>query len=152
MLTSLHSFNKYKGWLDMPFINIDSDLAEELLDDRSILLDLLKKELINPKEHDLLMAVIDLKEGDDTARERIKKMCSEHFSDEVEKSVQRLEKFATSEQKRVSWVLFSRTNQFIRYEQANPFEDYYPREASVLLVDTFETLVPDARLDADEEE
>ncbi|MFW9990649.1 MAG: hypothetical protein ACFFD4_01190 [Candidatus Odinarchaeota archaeon] len=135
-----------------PFLNIDSTMAEKFLEQRSLLLELLKKDVINPQEYDLLMAVIDLKEGDDSARERIREICTKNFGEEADKAVERLERFATSEQKQVSWVLFSRTNQFIRYEQAKPFDNYYPRQTSVLLVDTFETLVPDVQLDSNKED
>ncbi len=122
-----------------------------ILDDRSLLLELLKKEVINPKEYDLLKAAIDLKEGDEEANERIRAICTANFGEESEKAVAQLTKYATSERKRVSWVLFSRTNQFIRYEQKKPFENYYPKETTVLIVDTFETLVPEVKLDNNNE-
>jgi len=131
----------------VPFINIDANQAQMILEDRSLLLELLKKEIINPKEYDLLIAAIKLKEGDEGANEQIRAICTENFGEEAERAIEQLTKYATSERKQVSWVLFSRTNQFIRYEQKKPFENYYPKETTVLIVDTFETLVPEVKID-----
>ncbi|UCG90380.1 MAG: hypothetical protein JSU57_01220, partial [Candidatus Heimdallarchaeota archaeon] len=51
-----------------------------------------------------------------------------------EEAFEKLARFAKSRNKRVPWVIFSRTFQSIQYDDRNPMEDYNPRVSEVLTI------------------
>ncbi len=119
----------------MPFINITFTEAKLSLQDSSITVELLKKQKINPKEADLLRkihmysqkrSIEDLK--------KIKDLCEQYFPSNPEEAFQKIKQFVESKNKRVSWVIFSRTFQSIAYDDRNPLDDYNPRVSEVLTV------------------
>ncbi len=126
----------------MPFINVDVGAATKALSSPEIIDDFLREGLINPREADLLRAVSRLFQGDMSAKAIIEQTCAKHFGKEADRALDRLIKFATSDAKRVSWVLFSRTTQFIPYETRSCLEAYQPRERDILVIKTREIYTP----------
>ena len=61
------------------------------------------------------------------AKDQLKQFCEEYFEEEAERSLNRLINFAKTKHN-VAWVLFSRTCQFIPWEEKNPLEGYIPRK------------------------
>ncbi len=119
----------------MPFINITFTEAKLSLQDSSITVELLKKQKINPKEADLLRkihmysqkrSIEDLK--------KIKDLCEQYFPSNPEEAFQKIKQFVESKNKRVSWVIFSRTFQSVAYDDRNPLDDYIPRVSEVLTI------------------
>ncbi|UCE12521.1 MAG: hypothetical protein JSV04_10030, partial [Candidatus Heimdallarchaeota archaeon] len=64
----------------------------------------------------------------------IQTLCDQTFGNQGEEAFQRLSHFVKSKNKRVSWVIFSRTFQYIPYDDRNPLEDYIPRVSEVLTI------------------
>jgi hypothetical protein len=128
----------------MPFIDIGFETAALILSDRSgsILRELLQSEKINPLEAELLQNVVSLhlQENQEEAEIRIKEILEETAGEEAERAFNRLQKFATSLERRVSWVLFSRTIQFLPFEKDNPLEGYQPQSVEIIKVITSERL------------
>ncbi|MFX0114684.1 MAG: hypothetical protein ACFFB3_09055 [Candidatus Hodarchaeota archaeon] len=128
----------------MPFIDIGFETALTILSDRSgsILRELLQSEKINPLEAELLQNVVSLhlQENQEKAEIRIKEILEETAGEEAERAFSRLQKFATSLERRVSWVLFSRTIQFLPFEKSNPLEGYQPQSVEIIKIITSERL------------
>ena len=118
----------------MPFINITYVEAKLSLDDASIIVELLKNKKINPKEANLLrkINVYSLKRDIEDLK-KVKDLCTEYFPSNSDEAFQKIKQFAESENKRVSWVIFSRTFQSVAYDDRNPLDDYYPRVSEVLV-------------------
>jgi len=121
----------------MPFINININLATKLLDDNEevTLLNLLKEGKINPKEFDVLKALRDFAQAQETNQEEfilpLQALCNKYFEKDAQRSFDLLIKFARKRQN-VSWVLFSRSQQFIPYTESNPLEGYLPRKNEIM--------------------
>ena len=119
----------------MPFINITFTEAKYLLDDSSIIVELMKEGKINPKEADLLKKIhiySQLQGTDDL--QKVKDLCKQYFPNNHEEAIQKIIQFVKSNNKRVSWVIFSRTFQSIAYDDRNPLDDYTPRVSDVLTI------------------
>ena len=117
----------------MPFINITFTDAKLSLNDTSIISDLLKKQKINPKEADLLRKIHDYSQN--RTKDNIQKLedlCIQYFPSNSGEALQKIKQFIDSNNKRVPWVIFSRTFQFIEYDSRNPLDDYSPRVSEVL--------------------
>jgi len=119
----------------MPFINITFTEAKLSLNNSSLIVELLKKQKINPKEANLLRkihmysnkrSIEDLK--------KVKNLCEQYFPSNHEEAFQKVKQFVESKNKRVSWVIFSRTFQSIAYDARNPLDDYNPRVSEVLTI------------------
>ena len=119
----------------MPFININIAIATKLLDDNEALEDLLKTGQINPREYDVLSLLHNFAQAKEDEKETIKKeledICTKSFEKDTQRSFDLLVKFAEKRQN-VSWVLFSRSQQFIRYTEKNPLEGYMPRKNEII--------------------
>lgn len=119
----------------MPFINIAFTEAKSCLKNRNRIVDLLKDKKINPKEADLfeqLFIYSENKNGENLRK--IEAFCIKHFPKGPEDAYQKLKRFVESENKRVSWVIFSRTFQSIPYDDRNPLDDYIPRISDILII------------------
>ncbi|MFW9915820.1 MAG: hypothetical protein ACFFGZ_09455 [Candidatus Thorarchaeota archaeon] len=129
----------------MPFIDIGYETATLILSDTtgSILRELLQSEKINPTEAELLQNLVSLHRGEqqEEAKKRIKEVLEKHTEEEADRAFDRLVKFATSPEKRVSWVLFSRTIQLLPFEKDSPLEGYQPQSVEIIKVVTSEQLV-----------
>jgi intergrase/recombinase len=126
----------------MPFININIHVATKLLDDVNLLHDLLKEGKINPPEFDVLKTLAEYSQAQESNQEEIQlhlqALCNKYFKKESKRAFDLLIKFAQKRQN-VSWVLFSRTQQFIHYTESNPLEGYLPRKNEIMKsVITFE--------------
>lgn len=119
----------------MPFINISFAEASQTLQDQSVIVQLLKEKKINPKEANLL-EILGLYSRNRTPEllNEIQTLCEQWFGNEGEEAFQRLSRFVKSQNKRVSWVIFSRSFQSIEYDDRNPLEDYSPRVSEVLTI------------------
>ncbi|MFX1513744.1 MAG: hypothetical protein ACFFCQ_14265 [Promethearchaeota archaeon] len=126
----------------MPFINLNVRDAIEALNSPIIIDTFLRKGLINPREADLLRALAHLSEGKKDSQDIIEQTCNKYFGKEAKRALDRLIKFATTDSKRVNWVLFSRTTQFIPYETRSCLEGYQPRERDILIIKSKEIYVP----------
>ena len=119
----------------MPFISITFGEASHVLKDTSIITQLVKEKRINPREADLLDILSRYaRNRNPELLTEIKDFCDEYFGDEGDQAFQRLSRFVKSENKRVSWVIFSRTFQGIEFDDRNPLEDYTPRLSEVLTI------------------
>ena len=118
----------------MPFINLDYYSAKEAVEQQKPLLlqEFLQVGTINPREFEILQHIsvlvnainISVDLANET-KEYLKEVCKQYF-DEPEKAYNSLVTFA-EKRTNVSWVLFSRTWQFIPYSEINPLEGYLPR-------------------------
>ncbi|MFX0015772.1 MAG: hypothetical protein ACFFB2_01145 [Promethearchaeota archaeon] len=119
----------------MPFINISFAEANQTLQDPSFIYQLLKEKKINPKEANLLekLGLYSRSRVPEVLNE-INILCNQYFGIKGEDAFQRLSRFSKSQNKRVSWVIFSRTFQSIKYDDRNPLEDYNPRVSEVLTI------------------
>jgi hypothetical protein len=119
----------------MPFININIVVATKILDEIETLEELLKTGQINPKEFDILKLLHDYSQASDDSKEEIKnslqKICIISFEKDAQRSFELLIKFAEKRQN-VSWVLFSRSQQYIKYTEKNPLEGYLPRKNEII--------------------
>ena len=119
----------------MPFININIGIAIKLLDDSNTLNDLLKEGKINPKEFDLLLLLNKLTQSNSEEKDIIKNTlrgeCFKSFEKDAQRSFDLLVKFVENKQT-VSWVLFSRSQQYIHYSEKNPLEGYLPRKNEII--------------------
>ena len=119
----------------MPFINININVATQLLDDQHTLDNLLKEGKINPPEYDVLKTLRTFSQSQETNQEEIQlqlqALCNKYFEKEAKRAFDLLIKFAQKRQN-VSWVLFSRSQQFIHYTETNPLEGYLPRKNEIL--------------------
>lgn len=119
----------------MPFINITFGEASQSIQDPSFIVQLLKEKKINPKEADLLEKLgLYSRNSTPELLTEIQKLCEQSFGNEGKEAFQRLSHFVKSNNKRVSWVIFSRTFQSITYDDRNPLEDYNPRISEVLII------------------
>jgi len=120
----------------MPFINISFAEARQTLENASFITLLLKEKKINPKEGDLLelLSLYNQNKSPELLSD-IKNFCEEMFENWKE-AFDKLSRFVKSENKRVAWVLFSRTFQSIPYDDRNPLEDYSPRVSDVLTINS----------------
>ncbi|MHA2225523.1 MAG: hypothetical protein ACXAC8_09990 [Candidatus Hodarchaeales archaeon] len=119
----------------MPFISITFGEASHVLKDTSLITQLVKEKRINPREADLLDLLCRYaRNRNPEMLTEIKDFCDKYFGDEGDKAFQRLSRFVKSENKRVSWVIFSRTFQRIEFDERNPLEDYTPRLSEVLTI------------------
>ena len=120
----------------MPFINISFTEALQTLENASLITRLLKERRINPKEGDLLELLHNFNANQSSEKlEDIRIFCDQFF-DNGEEAFDKISRFAKSENKRVAWVLFSRTFQSISYDDKNPLEDYNPRISDVLIINS----------------
>jgi len=119
----------------VPFINISFAEATQTLQDPSFIVQLLKEKKINPKEASLLekLGLYSRNRLPEVLNE-IRVLCEQSFGVKAEDAFQRLSRFVKSQDKRVSWVIFSRTFQSIQYDDRNPLEDYNPRVSEVLTI------------------
>lgn len=119
----------------MPFININITVATKLLDDIEALDELLKQGQINPLEYDVLLLLQKYAQaGDDTkedAKKNLENACQKYFEKDTQRSFELLIKFAEKRQN-VSWVLFSRSQQYVKYTEKNPLEGYLPRKNEII--------------------
>lgn len=124
----------YKG-TPMPFININISVATKLLDDEQTLEELLKQGQINPKEFDVLLFLHKYANAEESNKENSKQelenICKKYFEKDTQRSCDLLVKFAEKRQN-VSWVLFSRSQQYIKYSETNPLEGYVPRKNEII--------------------
>lgn len=131
----------------MPFINLDIHTAREILEENgfNLLERLLRNGKINPHEFDVLVALREYSNvGDEQgkkneAKNTLEDICKLHFPKEAQRAIKLLMKFSGS-RRNVSWVLFSRTIQFIPFEEKNPLEGYKPKLNDILKTQIFETL------------
>ena len=119
----------------MPFININIAVATKLLDDTETLEELLKSGQINPREYDVLVLLNKFAQTEEAEKEEVKKeledICIKSFEKDTQRSFDLLVKFAEKRQN-VSWVLFSRSQQYIKYTEKNPLEGYMPRKNEII--------------------
>ena len=119
----------------MPFINITFTEAKSILDNAAIIIELLKNKKINPKEADLLRKIHEYSQKRNSENlEKIKELCEQYFNSNFDEAFQKVKQFVESTNKRVSWVIFSRTFQSIAYDDRNPLDDYNPRVSEVLTI------------------
>ncbi|MHA1513097.1 MAG: hypothetical protein ACTSRJ_03430 [Candidatus Hodarchaeales archaeon] len=119
----------------MPFINITFADAKLSLNDTSIIVELLKKQIINPKEANLLRKIhIFSQKRSIEDLKKVKDLCEQYFPSNPEEAFQKIKQFVESKNKRVSWVIFSRTFQSVAYDDRNPLDDYIPRVSEVLTI------------------
>lgn len=119
----------------MPFINISFAEASQSLQDPSLIVELLKEKKINPKESNLLEKLgLFSRNRSPGILDEIRVLCEQSFGIKGEDAFEKLSRFAKSQNKRVSWVIFSRTFQSIQYDDRNPLEDYNPRVSEVLII------------------
>ena len=119
----------------MPFINITFGEASQSIQDPSFIVQLLKENKINPKEADLLEKLgLYSRTSTPELLAEIQKLCEQSFGSEGKEAFQRLSHFVKSTNKRVSWVIFSRTFQSIPYDDRNPLDDYAPRVSDILVI------------------
>jgi hypothetical protein len=118
----------------VPFINISFAEASLTLQEQSVIVQLLKEKKINPKEASLLGKLgLYYRNRTPELLNEIQALCEQWFK-EGEEAFQRLSHFVKSQNKRVSWVIFSRSFQSIQYDDRNPLEDYSPRVSEVLTI------------------
>ena len=119
----------------MPFINLDYYSAKEAVEQQKpiLLKEFLQEGIINPREFEILqyisVLVNAIKISTDLAnktKEHLRDICEQYFN-EPEKAYNSLVIFA-EKRTNVSWVLFSRTWQFIPYSEINPLEGYLPQK------------------------
>ncbi|MHA1236364.1 MAG: hypothetical protein ACTSR4_03990 [Candidatus Hodarchaeales archaeon] len=119
----------------MPFINITFADAKLSLNDTSIIVELLKKQIINPKEANLLRKIhIFSQKRSIEDLKKVEDLCEQYFPSSPEEAFQKIKQFVESKNKRVSWVIFSRTFQSVAYDDRNPLDDYIPRVSEVLTI------------------
>jgi hypothetical protein len=119
----------------VPFINITFAEATQTLQDPSFIVQLLKEKKINPKEANLLEKLgLYSRNRLPEVLEEIRTLCEQSFGVKAEDAFQGLSRFIKSQNKRVSWVIFSRTFQSIHYDDRDPLEDYIPRVSEVLTI------------------
>ncbi|WP_455142996.1 hypothetical protein [Candidatus Hodarchaeum mangrovi] len=119
----------------MPFINISFAEAKNSLEDSNIILELLKSKKINPKEGDLLerLGEYSRNQSEEIIND-IKEMCYLYFGEDGKDAFEKLSRFIESENKRVSWVIFSRHYQSVKYDYSDPLASYTPRITEVLTI------------------
>ncbi|PWI48379.1 hypothetical protein CEE45_07230 [Candidatus Heimdallarchaeota archaeon B3_Heim] len=119
----------------MPFINVTFAEAKNSLTNRSLIVEMLKEKKINPKEADLLESMhLYAQDQEKTSLQKVKDLSIKYFQDEPEDAYQKIKRFVTSDNKRVAWVIFSRTFQEIPYDDKDPLDDYTPRVSEVLII------------------
>jgi hypothetical protein len=119
----------------VPFINLNFSEANQTLQNPSFIVQLLKEKKINPKEANLLEKLgLYSRNRLPEVLEEIRTICEQSFGIKAEDAFQGLSRFIKSQNKRVSWVIFSRTFQLIQYDDRNPLEDYVPRVSEVLTI------------------
>ncbi len=120
----------------MPFINLSFTEARQTLENASLITQLLKEKKINPKEGDFLELLNQYNQNRTPELfSEIKSFCTQAF-DDAEEAIEKILRFINSQNKRVAWVLFSRTFQSISYDDRNPLEDYSPRVSEVLTINS----------------
>ena len=106
------------------------------MENASLITRLLKERRINPKEGDLFELLHKFNENQSSEKlADIRTFCDQFF-DNGEEAFDKISRFVKSENKRVAWVLFSRTFQSISYDDKNPLEDYNPRISDVLIINS----------------
>ena len=129
----------------MPFIDIGFEKAQDILLDTtgSLVKELIQSQKLNPLEGELLenVALLHRQKNQEEAERRIREILEEKVGEEAKRAYERLQRFATHNEKRVSWVLFSRTIQFLPFEMSNPLEGYQQRSVEIVKVQTIERLV-----------
>lgn len=130
----------------MPFINLDIHTARDLLEDdgQFVLEKLLRNGIINPHEYDLLISLREFSKKEDheekiIAKEKLNELCTTYFPKDAARAMKLLTKF-TASRRNVSWVLFSRTIQFIPFKDTNPLEGYKPKLNEIIKTRIFEKL------------
>ncbi len=119
----------------MPFINITFAEAKDSLTNKSTIVELLKAKKINPKEADLLEYLhLYAQNNEETSLKKVKDLCHQYFTQDPDDAYQKINRFVTSDNKRVAWVIFSRTFQQIPYDDKDPLDDYTPRVSEVLII------------------
>ncbi len=119
----------------MPFINVTFAEAKNSLTNRTLIVEMLKEKKINPKEADLLESMhLYAQDPEKTSLQKVNDLCIQYFQDDPEDAYQKIKRFVTSDNKRVAWVIFSRTFQEIPYDDKDPLDDYTPRVSEVLII------------------
>ena len=118
----------------MPFINLSFTEAKQSLENLSLITQLLKEKKINPKEGDFLELLNRYTKNNTPENlSEVRTFCESVF-DQPDEAFEKISRFLISQNKRVAWVLFSRTFQSISYDNKNPLEDYNPRVSDVLTI------------------
>ena len=65
---------------------------------------------------------------------KVREQINQYFLNDPDDAYQKLFRFVTSDNKRVAWVIFSRTFQKIPYDDRDPLDDYTPRVSEVLTI------------------
>lgn len=103
--------------------------------ERAVIVELLKSKKINPKEADLLEHLNQYAQGEHrNSIDEVRNLCKQYFPLSHEEAFRKINRFVISDDKRVSWVIFSRTFQSIPYDDKNPLDDYLPRISEVLTI------------------
>ena len=65
---------------------------------------------------------------------KVRKLCEKYFPLSPKEAFEKINRFVISDNKGVSWVIFSRTFQSIPYDDKKPLDDYLPRVSEVLKI------------------
>ena len=96
----------------MPFINVTFAEAKNSLTNLSLIAEMLKEKKINPKEADLLEHLqLYAKDQKKSSLKKVNELCNQYFPNDPDDAYQKIYRFVTSNNKRVAWVIFSRTFQ-----------------------------------------
>ena len=125
----------------MPFVKLSYDEAINILEDEDEIQRLLKQKKINPYEFRILKTAQEISNGNTQRKDELKELCDRYFPDEAEEAIKLLQRFIKSDQKRVPWVLFSRTFQLIPYQEKNPLEGYLPIKDEIIFFKIKENIV-----------
>ena len=97
--------------------------------------ELFKAGQINPRDYDVLVLLYKFAQSKDVEKDSAKKeleaICIRSFEKDAQRSFDLLVKFADKRQN-VSWVLFSRSQQYLKYSEKNPLEGYMPRKNEII--------------------
>ncbi|MHA2365753.1 MAG: hypothetical protein ACXAC7_17475 [Candidatus Hodarchaeales archaeon] len=129
----------------MPFINLDIDSARQILEDQNLLDTLIRDGKINPLEFDFLVLLKEFSATEDSEKKEAKKkelndLCSKYFPKEAPRAMKLLTNFVTKKRSNVSWVLFSRTIQFIPFVEKNPLDGYKSKLNDIFKTRIYENL------------
>lgn len=117
----------------MPFISVSFNEVENSISNISLINDLISSGKLNPIEGKLLRLSINSIPSTSNLDD-LKSMCIEIFGNEGDKAFKLLERFVKQDNKRVPWVIFSRTFQEIEIIKKDPFQGFNPRLSTVYTV------------------
>ena len=124
----------------MPFVRISYQDSLKILKINDFLKNLLKEKIINPYEYEVLNLVKHVNVNKEGSKIELKNTCLKHFTDDSDKAYELLVRFAESNEKRVAWVLFSRTFH-LTYHEEDPFEGYLSTSDEIVINKSTERLV-----------